>query len=155
MSDLKPLRVMSLYQPWATLMAIGEKVFETRSWSTRYRGLVAIHAAKSTLCDDMRTERYYAAALANEGPLPHGEVVAVGRLHDVQRTEITGGFLKHHHCDSEIAFGDYSSGRFAWAFPDVWRLKEPIKFSSHQGLFNAPTALRLLIAHQLPELDLV
>jgi hypothetical protein len=33
-------------QPWASLVAIGAKRIETRSWRTPYRGTLAIHAAK-------------------------------------------------------------------------------------------------------------
>jgi hypothetical protein len=40
------MKVISIIQPWATLIAIGEKKFETRSWSTKYRGELAIHASK-------------------------------------------------------------------------------------------------------------
>jgi activating signal cointegrator 1 len=40
------VKAISLWQPWATLIALGEKKFETRSWLTNYRGQIAIHAAK-------------------------------------------------------------------------------------------------------------
>lgn len=40
------MKALSLTQPWATLVAIGAKKIETRSWSTSYRGPVAIHASK-------------------------------------------------------------------------------------------------------------
>lgn len=40
------MKALSLWQPWATLIAIGEKRVETRGWETRYRGRLAIHAAK-------------------------------------------------------------------------------------------------------------
>lgn len=40
------MKVLTLTQPWATLVAIGAKKIETRSWSTSYRGPLAIHAAK-------------------------------------------------------------------------------------------------------------
>jgi hypothetical protein len=40
------MKVLTLTQPWATLVAIGAKRIETRSWSTNYRGPLAIHAAK-------------------------------------------------------------------------------------------------------------
>lgn len=36
--------VLTLHQPWATLIALGVKTIETRSWSTKYRGPIAIHA---------------------------------------------------------------------------------------------------------------
>lgn len=40
------MKVLTLTQPWATLVAIGAKHIETRSWATNYRGPLAIHAAK-------------------------------------------------------------------------------------------------------------
>ncbi len=39
------MKALTLWQPWATLVAIGAKRVETRSWSTSYRGPLAIHAA--------------------------------------------------------------------------------------------------------------
>src|SRR5580765_8422282 len=47
------MKILSLHQPWASLVAIGAKRYETRSWKTDYRGPIAIHAAKkwdATLC---------------------------------------------------------------------------------------------------------
>ncbi len=41
------MRCLSIHQPWASLIAIGAKRVETRHWETRYRGPVAIHAAKT------------------------------------------------------------------------------------------------------------
>ncbi len=58
-----------MYQPWASLVALGVKTIETRSWSTKYRGPLAIHAAakkpargwsqhdRPALYDDIRIER--------------------------------------------------------------------------------------------------
>jgi hypothetical protein len=40
------MKTLTISQPWATLIAIGAKHIETRSWRTRYRGPLAIHAAK-------------------------------------------------------------------------------------------------------------
>lgn len=39
------MRVISLRQPWATLVSLGAKSRETRSWYTSYRGPIAIHAS--------------------------------------------------------------------------------------------------------------
>ena len=41
------IKFITLTQPWATLVALGVKRIETRSWRTPYRGLLGIHAAKS------------------------------------------------------------------------------------------------------------
>lgn len=42
------MKVLSLHQPWASLVAWGIKTIETRSWQTSYRGPLLIHAAKTT-----------------------------------------------------------------------------------------------------------
>lgn len=41
-------RVLSIRQPYAELIVSGTKRVENRSWSTKYRGLVLIHAARQT-----------------------------------------------------------------------------------------------------------
>ena len=41
------MKAISLLQPWATLVSIGAKRVETRSWRTDYRGPIAIHASAS------------------------------------------------------------------------------------------------------------
>lgn len=38
------MKILTLTQPWATLVALGAKHIETRSWATSYRGPLAIHA---------------------------------------------------------------------------------------------------------------
>ena len=40
------MKALTLTQPWATLVAVGENSIETRSWGTSYRGPLAIHSAK-------------------------------------------------------------------------------------------------------------
>lgn len=42
------MKAITLWQPWASLIALGAKTIETRSWQTSYRGPIAIHAAAST-----------------------------------------------------------------------------------------------------------
>lgn len=38
------MKAITLHQPWASLISIGVKTIETRSWATSYRGPIAIHA---------------------------------------------------------------------------------------------------------------
>ena len=40
------MKALTLTQPWASLMELGQKEVETRSWYTGYRGELVIHAAK-------------------------------------------------------------------------------------------------------------
>lgn len=39
------MKALTLHQPWASLVPLGFKTIETRSWATRHRGPIAIHAA--------------------------------------------------------------------------------------------------------------
>lgn len=39
------MKVLTVWQPWAQLLAAGHKHNETRSWRTSYRGEILIHAA--------------------------------------------------------------------------------------------------------------
>ncbi|MBP2659020.1 MAG: hypothetical protein H6Q69_2052 [Firmicutes bacterium] len=48
------MKAITILEPWASLIACGAKKIETRSWSTQYRGLIAIHAAKD---QDKKGER--------------------------------------------------------------------------------------------------
>ncbi len=40
------MKAITIWQPWASLIACGAKKYETRSWATNYRGPIAIHAAR-------------------------------------------------------------------------------------------------------------
>lgn len=95
MTVQSPMKAISLWQPWATLIALGAKTIETRSWQTSYRGPIAIHAAKRLTgrrgevleLGEYSIERD-AAGLLLRGPIAHpyrlplGAVVATATLVD-------------------------------------------------------------------------
>jgi hypothetical protein len=131
------MKALTLTQPWATLVAIGAKQFETRSWNTSYRGPLAIHAALKfpmaarwlLASDPFRSAflnaGYHIGPLKNLSWLPLGAVVATCEL---VATRPTVGEIAHayHLSDTEIMFGDYSPGRYAWCLVNVKKLPEPI-----------------------------
>ena len=137
---------LSLWQPWATLMAIGAKRIETRSWETLYRGPLAIHAATRWGADIRRiaSSSPFSTALIDAGidldwandPLPLGKIVAVVDLVDVVR--IGTVFLA---ASDEYAFGDYTPGRFAWITQNHRALPEPVEWRGRQRLFKIPASV--------------
>lgn len=152
------MKALSLWEPWASLVAISEKEFETRSWSTKYRGPLAIHAAKTWTRDLQRlaASEPFGSALHRgricidlAGRFDHalvlGAVIAVAELVDV--VQIMGGGLRGFLADGtvttekEFQFGNYSPGRFAWKLSNVRRLARPIPFRGGQRLFNVPDHL--------------
>jgi len=135
------MKAITLWQPWASLIAIGAKRIETRNWATRYRGPLAIHASKRVPWD---IEAFYAEeplpyALIDAGyetfaDLPFGVVLATCRLVDVLPT--TDEFLTNVLLTPEWNYGDYSPGRFAWLLDDITRLDPPVTASGRQGLWE-------------------
>ena len=151
------MKVLTLTQPWATLVAIGAKKIETRSWSTSYRGPLAIHAAKglasvggvSGLYDLCETEPFHTALRGQDLPhvLPKCSIVAVCELVAIEDTDwviknhgaykIIGGGRRHWPLiDQERAFGDYSPGRYAWLLLNIRALPEPVPCKGQLGLWE-------------------
>lgn len=136
------MKALTLWQPWAQLVAIGAKQFETRPWGTGYRGLLAIHAAKATEHLGLVDKDPFASALcipSNLGVdgtpiLTLGAVIAIVRLVEVYPVEsILGlGMISN----DEFAFGDYSPGRLVWELEMVLKLEWPIPARGYQRLWN-------------------
>ena len=82
------MKAITTWQPWASLLARGAKKYETRSWETKYRGPIAIHAAQKPFNTDSYLDRElypFADALGlpdiySFNKLPYGAVVAVANL---------------------------------------------------------------------------
>ncbi len=131
------IHCLSLTQPWATLVAAGGKQIETRSWPTKHRGLLAIHASQGWTDADKRlgthppfSDVLYRAGVRSTLDLPRGTVVALCRLIDCVRTEDVCNWS-----DQERAFGDYTPGRWAWRLTDVYALPTPIPARGRLGLW--------------------
>ena len=148
------MKGLSLTQPWATLVAIGGKRVETRSWSSSYRGPIAIHAAKSfpmwarATCFEEPFARVLAAAgMRTLGDLPCGFIIATAKLIDCIPTHIITlpplpgikfPFPQVVPGSAEHEFGDYGDGRWAWILDDVKKLSTPIPFKGALGLWHMP-----------------
>lgn len=140
------MKVISVIQPWATLLAISEKEFETRSWMTKYRGKLAIHASKKidkSACREEPFRSILAKHGYNEKNLPVGVILATGNLvHCYQMLKDNGdSALLEGNVEikyTEYAFGDYSEGRYAWKIENVTKLAEPISVKGQLGLWEYP-----------------
>lgn len=134
------LLCLSLHQPWAWLIAVGLKRFETRSWSTRHRGPIGIHATKAFPGYAQAAAEHGAirAALAGNGlapeDLPRGVLVAVARLAEVVPCEA----LPESAIGREADFGNFAAGRFAWRLDRLRPLAAPIAINGKQGLWTWP-----------------
>jgi hypothetical protein len=140
-----------LWQPSASLIVIGAKRFETRSWPTSHRGPILIHAAKKPY-SIMQAGSPFANALygipggfSPTERLPLGCIIGVAELVDVYEISTTGLAIHSSHVEQhptitkdEAAFGNYTAGRFAWRLTKPRRFAIPIPYRGRQQIFNVP-----------------
>lgn len=136
-------KAITLWQPWATLVAIGAKQFETRSWMTHHRGPLVIHAAKRFKRQEILLcyEEPFRTCLMEagyQGPksLPLGRALCVIELRSIHPT--SGGSISSFKelalFQQELAFGNFDAGRLAWRLCQP-RIFEPISMRGRQGIW--------------------
>jgi hypothetical protein len=148
------VKAIPLWQPYASLIAIGAKRVETRHWpapATIVGQRVAIHACKTPQALDMLRQEPFARAIDNAavagtlaqigGALPLGYILATAVLaRSTQITALDANTLRERKPD-EYAFGDYTPGRYAWVLDDVRPLARIVPWVGTQGIFEVPDEL--------------
>lgn len=152
------MKAITLTQPWATLVAIGEKKIETRSWNTKYRGPLAIHAAKGFpkdaqhICFNVPFRDCLGDYIAlnetyvGQHRFPLGAIIATCEListHKVDDMDWFPGKRGWMSCGfyweataQEKSFGDYSIGRYMWFLANVKILEKPLPVRGALGLWE-------------------
>lgn len=152
------MRALTLHQPWATLVALGAKVIETRPVGWDYRGALAIHAAKTF--DDVnvaicRREPFRSVLLAAgytaARQLPVACILSLHDLADVFRfpfdvrtADQLQGILTDRGISEalpphELAFGNYAAGRRGIYLANRRTLRTPVQARGLQGLWPVPS----------------
>ena len=134
------MRALTVWQPWATLIAERHKKIETRSWATTIRGAVAIHSAKKPIKEVKKLMNQESIKTISNllypfllERLPVGYILAVGNIVDCKL--ITEEFIETLSAE-ELLLGDYTLGRYGWIFEDVKSYQSPIRARGGQGFWN-------------------
>lgn len=138
------MKAVPLWQPWASLVAVGAKRVETRHWPAPgylVGRRIAIHATKTRdwlhMCDEEPFNEY----LGGQAPrLPLGAVIATVVLDRCREITYEKALELEERNWHEFAFGNYEPGRFAWVLRDVEAI-DPIPFRGSQGIFEVPDHL--------------
>lgn len=135
---------ISLWQPWASLLAEGYKSHETRSFQLKMRvhgRRVAIHAAKKRVplylfgtALDRRCVELWGHGWDER--LDHGAIVGSCIFSSFQSTD-EEGWLD----EDDLLFGDWSPGRYAWLAQDVRCFVHGIPFPGRQSWFPVPISI--------------
>jgi len=178
MDVARPLKVISLWQPWASAVAVAAKAIETRSWEASYVGLLAIHASarRPTAREAafLHSQPEWPAALRSLGwdpahspaedfaTLPYGSIVAMTLLRGCRPSE---SFLPEEIDQprlveegrptwTERQMGDFTPGRFGWLLTLLGAVREPVPCRGRQRIFNMDHATETALFRQLTVLDM-
>lgn len=139
------MKCISVMDPWASLLSVGAKAYETRGWEPPRSVIgqrIAIQASKGQdglrlMAGDPGLQRVVWDALrpiSSDGAcFAPGCVIAVATLALVIPTD---GIVGAEVLPEEKALGDWSPGRFAWRLTDPFRLRQPLPIRGKLGLFD-------------------
>lgn len=124
------MKVISIKEPFATLITNGIKRIETRSWKTNYRGELFIHASGKSLAKEFLTNDFV-VDLIKDMNMNYGNIICKCNLVDcVYMDEKFLEFIKQN--PTEYNLGEYKLGRYAWILENI----EPINPIPAKGQLN-------------------
>ena len=119
------MKVITLKQPWATLVAEGLKKYEFRSWKYSYRGELLIHAGKGIDKDAMK--KFEHLNLKD----PQSRIVAKVQVLDC--IELNDEIIK----ENELVYGhQHDRTGYAWKLELVEKINDNKEISGKQGIWN-------------------
>lgn len=137
------MKVLTIRQPWASLMDLGEKHIETRSWRTKYRGPLLIHAGKNTDKQALKNSIIRESLRnININEIPVGMIIAKCNLVDCIRVKSSKSNIAYTDVPrvivegKELIFGDYSPGRYAWVLDKIEPLRKPVPAKGQLSLWE-------------------
>lgn len=152
-SAMARIKALTVSQPYAEAIVAGVKTIETRTWRTKYRGALAIHAGiawwRQRELGQFRA-RLMAAEVARRIGLhepvtayPRGALVGMVWMVDcVAFTPHSWNLLRAAH---RVAL-PWREGLYAWVLVDARRLARPVPWRGARGLFDIPADLDLSAA---------
>lgn len=131
------MKVLSLIEPWASLIKNKKKMVETRSWKTNYRGELYIHASLTKIPKYAKENKELMQLVCME-EIQYGYILCKCTLVDcIYMTKEYVEMMKKEHYQ-EYVCGEYKEGRYAWILEDISVLPEPIAAKGHLGIWNYP-----------------
>ncbi len=161
------MKVLSLQQPWASLVVMGAKRIETRSWAPKdpaileqiIREGILIHASKKwnkelsnlseqpPFWDYMKKYWPEHETYTPFSKIPLGAIIGKVDFLQSGKTEsfvsisedkIKSGWAAEINWEEELQFGDYSAGRKGWLLKKPIEFETPVKCDGALSLWDCP-----------------
>ncbi len=123
------MKVISIRQPWASLIVHGYKEYEFRSWNTKFRGKCLIHASSGV--DETSINKFSKYNL----DYPLGKIIGSVEINDV--IPLDEDFKRELLDKNELVYGGIKVNKeYAFKCEKVKILKEPIEVKGELGFWE-------------------
>ena len=122
------MKVITIKEPWASLIINGYKNYEFRTWKNKYRGKVLIHSSKSF--DKVKKEKF------NKYDLSYSNGQIIGEAY------ITDCILVDEKMDGDlrkidnIVYGSDHVNLYAFKLDNIVKYDNKINIKGNLGLWN-------------------
>ncbi|MEM6484185.1 MAG: ASCH domain-containing protein [Pseudomonadota bacterium] len=143
------MKALTIHQPWASLILLGIKRYENRTWRTNYRGPLAIHAGSSRASWDIaEADPAIAADLEQHGlnrqTAPHGVILGAVWLADCIGINLI---------PADAQSDPYASGPWCWVLASPTMLQKSLDCSGKLGLWTPQASSRSQMAKSVSCLE--
>lgn len=123
------MKVLSIKEPWASLIINGYKEYEFRTWKTNYRGKILIHTSKNIEKENIKRFQ--------KMNLKYKLGCIIGEAEIVDCVPLTEEFENSLVKENKLVYGGAKDrGGYAWKLKNIKKLDTPIEINGHLGLWN-------------------
>lgn len=122
------MKALTIKQPWASLIISGHKKYEFRTWQTKYRGKILIHAGMSIAKDYL--------PFFEEYNLKYTKGAIIGEAELVDCILVDEALNEYLYKINPLIYGSNHIGIYAWKLENIVKYDEPIYTKGQLGLWN-------------------
>ena len=120
------MKVLTIKQPWASLIVDNQKKYEFRSWKTNYRGKILIHAGLSMETKELN--KLYNLEYIKGAIIGDAEIVDCIFVDDYIDEKLRN--------DNPVVYSNNHVGNYAWKLENIKKYDKPIYVKGKLGLWN-------------------
>ena len=120
--------MLTIKQPWASLIVEGLKKYEFRSWKTNYRGKILLHAGLSL-------DKNYSEKFKNYN-FNYIQGAIIGEAEITDCILVDEKFNKKLEKENKLVYGNNHVGIYAWKLENIIKYENPICIKGKLGLWN-------------------